>query len=231
MGKYMRKFNGIGEVAAMEMAHVGVRTRARALAMAASATRSKIGRRELKLSPSLMQLRSRRRPIVTPRNSVSPLNSGPPQMVSDDRCSSLISDNVTTSCCSSNASSEFTDEERCKVVDPEDDDRVRIETHCRERRENTPSSEMEAESGELESTARPLEANSPSEVTSEKSTVETSSEEMPSDAEIEEFFAAAEKVLEKQFTEKYNFDFTKFEPLEGRYEWVRVSHEEENKRP
>lgn len=81
---------------------------------------------------------------------------------------------------------------------------------------------------------------------------------MPSEAELDEFFAAAEKDLHKHFAEKYNslslspsffthlyllfskffseksiiihesaccnrynFDFAKEEPLEGRYEWVR----------
>ena len=70
---------------------------------------------------------------------------------------------------------------------------------------------------------------------------------MPSEAELDVFFAAAEKDLHKHFAEKYknslslpspffskfcithesaccnryNFDFAKEEPLEGRYEWVR----------
>ncbi|XP_059295219.1 cyclin-dependent kinase inhibitor 1-like isoform X3 [Lycium ferocissimum] len=45
---------------------------------------------------------------------------------------------------------------------------------------------------------------------------------MPSEVDqLDEFFAAAEKDLHKRFAEKYNFDFAKEEPLEGRYEWIR----------
>ncbi|XP_058187349.1 cyclin-dependent kinase inhibitor 1-like [Rhododendron vialii] len=217
MGKYMRKCGGIAEVAAVEMARVGVRTRARALAMAisAAANRRKIGGGVSKHSPSLVQLRIRRRPIATP------LNSGTQTSSDDHRSSGPRSDHVTTSCCSSNASSEVVTES-FKIVDPEGEI-VRIETHCRERRENTPSSEMEAESGELESTATLSKANSRSKATAKKWTVK-----IPSEAEIEEFFAAAESEVERRFREKYNFDLVNFVPLEGRYEWVRVGREEEN---
>lgn len=45
---------------------------------------------------------------------------------------------------------------------------------------------------------------------------------MPSMAELEEFFSVAENDLTQQFSNKYNFDFVKEEPLEGRYEWVPV---------
>ncbi|XP_073025211.1 uncharacterized protein [Primulina eburnea] len=41
-----------------------------------------------------------------------------------------------------------------------------------------------------------------------------------STAEIEEFFAAAEKYEQKRFAEKYNYDIAKDVPLEGKYEWV-----------
>ncbi|PWA90755.1 cyclin-dependent kinase inhibitor [Artemisia annua] len=44
----------------------------------------------------------------------------------------------------------------------------------------------------------------------------------PTAAEIDEFFAAAEKKEQKRFTEKYNYDFVNDVPLEGRYQWVRL---------
>ncbi|KAK4401639.1 Cyclin-dependent kinase inhibitor 7 [Sesamum angolense] len=47
-------------------------------------------------------------------------------------------------------------------------------------------------------------------------------ETMPSAAELEEFFAAAEKYEQKRFTEKYNYDIVKDVPLEGKYQWVRL---------
>ncbi|KAL3814214.1 hypothetical protein ACJIZ3_015482 [Penstemon smallii] len=47
-------------------------------------------------------------------------------------------------------------------------------------------------------------------------------EKMPSAAELEEFFAAAEKCEQKRFAEKYNYDVVKDVPLEGKYQWVRL---------
>ena len=51
---------------------------------------------------------------------------------------------------------------------------------------------------------------------------ERTPEKMPSEKEIEDFFAVRQKAIFKRFREKYNFDFEKEEPLEGRYEWVRI---------
>ncbi|KAA8531709.1 hypothetical protein F0562_006574 [Nyssa sinensis] len=218
----MSKCKGLGEILAMEVAQIGVRTRARALAMAAAssgtAKRRKVGGEELRFSPSLVQLTSRRRVVVAPENSVSPATSGNSgrQTVAKDRCSSPSSDHVPASCCSSNGSSELA-KERLKFVDLEEGsievDSLTYNFDCRERRETTPSSELQAESDDLESTAKPSEANS-----RRRSSVE----KMPSETELEEFFAAAEKDIQKQFAEKYNFDIVKEVPLEGRYEWVRV---------
>ncbi|THG09631.1 cyclin-dependent kinase inhibitor 5-like isoform X1 [Camellia sinensis] len=223
MGKYMRNCKGIVEIAVMEVAHVGVRTRARALSMAAAASsrtakKRKVSGGELRFSSSLVHLRSRRRVLVTPENSVSPATSENSERRSalNDRCSSPSSDTLPSSCCSSNASSHH-GEESFEIVDLENDS-VQIETStcdfdCRERRETTPSSELQAESGDLESTARPSEANSRR---------RSSAEKMPSETELEEFFAAAEKDIHKRFTEKYNYDIVKDVPLEGRYDWVRL---------
>ncbi|CAN4112227.1 unnamed protein product [Withania somnifera] len=49
-----------------------------------------------------------------------------------------------------------------------------------------------------------------------------STAKVPPEAEIEEFFAAAEKCEQKRFAEKYNYDIVKDVPLEGRYEWVSL---------
>ncbi|KAL3517795.1 hypothetical protein ACH5RR_020384 [Cinchona calisaya] len=48
-------------------------------------------------------------------------------------------------------------------------------------------------------------------------------ENMPSAAEIEEFFARVEQQQQRQFIEKYNFDVVNDVPLPGRYEWVRAN--------
>ncbi|KAM7265650.1 hypothetical protein ACFE04_003333 [Oxalis oulophora] len=46
---------------------------------------------------------------------------------------------------------------------------------------------------------------------------------MPSELEIDDFFAKAEKEIQQKFIQKYNFDIVKEQPLEGRYEWVKLS--------
>ncbi|KAF2293308.1 hypothetical protein GH714_000261 [Hevea brasiliensis] len=42
---------------------------------------------------------------------------------------------------------------------------------------------------------------------------------MPTQVEIDEFFAEAEKKEQKRFAEKYNYDVATDVPLEGRYQW------------
>ncbi|PWA83127.1 Cyclin-dependent kinase inhibitor [Artemisia annua] len=45
---------------------------------------------------------------------------------------------------------------------------------------------------------------------------------MPLAHEIEDFFARHEQAQQRRFADKYNFDIVNENPLEGRYEWVRV---------
>lgn len=213
----MRKLRaqGLTEIPVMEVARVGVRTRTRARAEAlAAATSSKLAKRrklecdEVKSFASYIQLRNRT--IDTGEKTSTENRCSSPGLELSDH------DRVSTSCCSSHGSSE-----RIEFVDLKDESGdVEAETStyygCRERRDATLSSELEAEAGEesdsLDSTAKPSsEANS-----RRRSTVEN----MPAKSEIEDFFAEAEKKLVKQFSQKYNFDFVKEEPMEGRYKWV-----------
>lgn len=218
----MRKCKRIGELAFEEVAEVGLRmTRARtaladatAEAMEATERKRKVGEGELEVSRSAVQLKSRRVAIV-PDNSASPATSA------NLSCASISSNHVLASCCSSNGLSEV-DKESFKFLDLEDENEVSAEevatstgdsVDFNESKEKTPSSELQSESGELESTERPHEASSRHRSQAEK---------MPSEAELEEFFAAAEKDLHKKFAHKYNYDIVKDEPLEGRYEWVQL---------
>lgn len=130
MGKYIRKCKGIGEVAVMEVAQVaGVRTRARALPMAAAADssgsvkRRKVGSgdEELRFALSCEQLENRRGLVISPENSVSEVpsgNFGRVAAAAEDQCSSPSSDRGSASCCSSNGSSELV-KERLKFADLE----------------------------------------------------------------------------------------------------------------
>ncbi|KAJ0096515.1 hypothetical protein Patl1_28720 [Pistacia atlantica] len=217
----------VAEIAVLEVAQVGVITAPAAEAMASAtsplAKKRKLNNEDLTLSSSCIDLTNRKISISS-------------KTASESQCSSpnLDHDHVSSSCCSSNGSSEEVNE-RTNFADLEDES-VEVETSayyiCRERpsinyallkpystyylrRETTPSSEVEAAlSEDLDSTAKPSsEANS-----HRRSTVE----KMPAESEIDEFFAEAEKKLLKQYSEKYNFDFVKETPTEGRYEWVRL---------
>ncbi|PIN07061.1 hypothetical protein CDL12_20378 [Handroanthus impetiginosus] len=207
MGRYLRKCKELEE---------GEVVMEKAVEKAAGRKR-KMGLGESQLSTSSVQLKTRRLDAVTPENSASSSSSR------NSTCESVTSDHVLASCCSSNGSSELA-KESSKFLDLEENDAtVDIfatlagdSLDCRDRRETTLLSEVQAEPGELESTARPRVSNSSRRSTAEK---------MPSEAEIEEFFAAAEKNFQKEFIKKYNYDIVKDQPLEGRYEWVQIQLE------
>ncbi|GAB2279669.1 hypothetical protein Dimus_014313 [Dionaea muscipula] len=224
----------------------GVRTRARALAMAAAAAAESsgtapdtrrirnFGEGELRYGDSLPssvdQLGRRRRAVigVGVENNLAISSGSVGSCVQEENCPSGVYDDddppLPASCSSSNAASIA---ELQLVMDPlaipdpeEDETAVLVDSKptnsiCRKRRETTPSTEYEAESGEgMDSTA--MRTSSESNNSRLRSTVQ----KMPSDFEIEEFFAAAEKDLQKRFIDKYNFDIVKDVPLEGRYQWV-----------
>ncbi|PON39811.1 Cyclin-dependent kinase inhibitor [Parasponia andersonii] len=234
---------GIAEIAVMEVAQVGVRTRARAtLAMAAASSGRAAKRRKISSNGELMklsttttttasfvELRSRRRVVIastTAENLVLPPSSTKEEERWCSSPSSIDDDQVQASCCSSNGSSELAhhddddiDQDRTKFLDLEDDESGEVETSTyyssRQRREMTPSSKLREESDEVDSTARPTVVDS-----SRRSVV--ADQKMPSEIELEEFFATAEKDIQKRFQEKYNYDIAKDTPLEGRYEWDRL---------
>ncbi|CAN4079647.1 unnamed protein product [Withania somnifera] len=129
-------------------------------------------------------------------------------------CKPAVSD-ALASCCADNESSDFT-KGNSKFVDL-DEDSVEIATsnsEFRESREAIRSSKFQVELHKLELTPRLQHAKS-------RKSRRSTEAKMPSEADLDEFFDAAEKDLHKQFAEKYNFDFAKEEPLEGRYKWVR----------
>lgn len=130
-------------------------------------------------------------------------------------CESSGSYGALGSCCSSNGSSSYL----AKVQGEENEVTVdqflgtsNGDTLNRRERSET-SSEIQVESGEMESTARPNKSNPRRRLTGEK---------MPSEDDLEEFFSSAEKNLQKRFIDKYNYDVVKDEPLEGRFEWVQI---------
>ncbi|XP_073127870.1 uncharacterized protein [Henckelia pumila] len=86
---------------------------------------------------------------------------------------------------------------------------------------STPTSELCGDSEEVSMESSTSKKKKPS-AKSRRDLAFPAAEKMPSAEEIEEFFKAAEKCDQKRFTEKYNYDFLKDVPLEGRYQWVRL---------
>ncbi|KAG8364269.1 hypothetical protein BUALT_Bualt19G0110700 [Buddleja alternifolia] len=92
-------------------------------------------------------------------------------------------------------------------------------------REVAPTSERFGDSEQLlmdSSSSTSKKKSSPEPASFRMKIAASAAEKMPTAAELEEFFAAAEKQEQKRFTEKYNYDIVKDVPLEGKYQWVRL---------
>ncbi|XP_074590886.1 uncharacterized protein LOC141846746 [Curcuma longa] len=213
MGRYVTKCGkGAGELAVMEATQVaGVTTRARALAIASAAADAASSvaavpkRRKAEMAPapselvqttSYIQLRSRRL-VMTGRRE-----DPPPSRNSLDSAFGSATAEKVASRSSSNASSDVDGE----IL--ESSNRNDIDSARRARREATHSSAARPEAGDLESTAR--------------MTTTTSARTTPTNAEIEEFFSAAERDQALRFADKYNYDVINDVPLNGRFRWVPI---------
>ncbi|KAI9180116.1 hypothetical protein LWI28_001368 [Acer negundo] len=86
-------------------------------------------------------------------------------------------------------------------------------------RETSPSSEICGDSEETSSMDHSPPKNQPPGF---RRRISPEGTKMPTSAEIEDFFTAAEKNEQKRFAEKYNYDIVKDVALEGRYQWVRL---------
>ncbi|KAK4367733.1 hypothetical protein RND71_011525 [Anisodus tanguticus] len=207
---YKCKSKGTGEVAIMEIA-VKMTREGENLEVAETKKRKKRDG-DMEISPTVARVRSTHSGVfVAPVSEVS--SNGNTVLSKPDMISNF--DDALASCLADNGSSDIT-KGSSKVVDL-DEDSVEIATtnsEFRESRETKLSSEFKVELHKLEySTRRPQHAKPRRRLFTEA--------KMPSETDLDEFFAAAERDLHKRFAEKYNFDFAKEEPLEGRYEWVR----------
>ncbi|XP_055804263.1 cyclin-dependent kinase inhibitor 7-like isoform X2 [Solanum dulcamara] len=169
----------------------------------------------VEMSPTAARVRSHSGVSVAPASFESPASefSSQGNTVSYKPAVSSNFDDGLPSCFGDNESSDVT-KGSSKFVDL-DEDGVEIATSYSEfrERETILSSKFKVELHKLESTPKPQHAKS-----CRRRLTET---KMPSEVDLDEFFAAAEKDLHKHFAEKYNFDFAKEEPLEGRYKWVK----------
>lgn len=150
---------------------------------------------DLEMLPTVACVRSHSEDILVAQESLVTPTS---ELSSPKENAALSSDfdDALASCCASNGSSKSLDLE---------EETVEIAT-------SKSKESIKAELRQMEPTTRAHHPKSRRRLTEEK---------MPSETDLEEFFAAAEKDILKRFTKKYNFDFVKEEPLEGHYEWVR----------
>ncbi|XP_073298345.1 cyclin-dependent kinase inhibitor 6-like [Primulina huaijiensis] len=152
---------------------------------------------ELPASPSF-QLKTRRLADAMPVNLPS------------STCESAGSYGALGSSCSSNGSSDLAKVQEEKDGVTVDQFLVTANGVTSDRRERSETSyEIQ-----VESMAMPNESTDPRRL--------FTCGEMPSYDDLEEFFSSAEKNLQKQFIDKYNYDVVKDEPLEGRFEWVQI---------
>ncbi|KAB1207103.1 Cyclin-dependent kinase inhibitor 7 [Morella rubra] len=196
-----------------------VRNCKRNAVLEASSTVSTVSkkRRIAGLSSSNAKLESTRSCVDSPENAVSPVNSEDFARVNAGvLCSSVCTDQLPASCCSSNESCEVV-RDSLKLMDLEAKSFETVDsTYINNKfsRETTPSSELCGDSDEMDSLAmKPSSANHRRSPPVAKT---------PPEEEIEEFFATAEKYEQKRFAEKYNYDIVKDMPLEGRYQWIRL---------
>lgn len=148
---------------------------------------------------SSFQLKTRRLADATPVNLPSSM------------CETAGSYGALGSSCSSNGSSDLAKVQEEKDEVTVDQFLVTSNGDTLDRRERSETScEIQ-----VESTARPNESTDPRRRFTDG--------KMPSDDDLEGFFSSAEKNLQKQFIDKYNYDVVKDEPSEGRFEWVQIN--------
>ncbi|CAL9082042.1 unnamed protein product [Musa textilis] len=208
MGKHLSKRRQIGELAVMEATKPkGARTRTRTRTARRLALAALDGRRISKKRKateeyhqiSNLELRSCS-VVLKPRIARSAANSG------GRRNSSPELSRISRS--SSDASSEAAE---TPFRSSEELDDATFFRRNGERKETTAWSNDGDATSDLEST---VEMGSRGRSTA----IAT-----PSDAELEEFFAGAERDLRRRFVERYNFDVVEDVPLAGRYEWIPLT--------
>ncbi|KAM0941909.1 putative cyclin-dependent kinase inhibitor domain-containing protein [Dioscorea sansibarensis] len=228
MGKYMKKAKALGGgVALMEVPHpspLGVCTRARTLALqrlqgpSASLPASSS-------SSSYLQLRSRRLHKVaspttklkeSPNPSTSTKSSGKvgpclrPRAMEQERCGGSRKEAVV---------SEASPESDALIEVSFGENVLDSEARNRNTRETTPCS-LIGDSATIRTPGSTTRAVSS--VAINRRNENSGCRHIPTALEMDEFFKEAEKVQQRTFTEKYNFDPVNDCPLPGRFEWVKL---------
>lgn len=196
----------------MDVTKIGVRTRVEALDMAKDSSgqtkRRKVEAEELALSSSSLT----HEPTNFCKFPQASISQEDAIAAENEIQHSNFSSDGGASCCSSNElSAEAATDHRLNSTDLEES--VAIEALSSTKYNTSESGETTPSNQQAGKTLQP-------ESTSVTSCHITTDKFVPSEAELEEFFAVAEKNLRKQFRDKYNYDISEDEPLSGRYEWV-----------
>ncbi|WVZ59265.1 hypothetical protein U9M48_009433 [Paspalum notatum var. saurae] len=202
MGKYMRKAKVSGEVAVMEVAAapLGVRTRARALALQ-RLQKQQAGQGEQKegAGGDYLELRSRR------------LEKLPPPPPSVRRFGGRKA--------AAAAAAAAPEEAEAEAEASFGENMLELEAMERSARETTPCSLINSET-----ISTPGSTTKPSRSSHRRvqAPVQTPVCIIPSTRELNEFFAAEQRRQQQAFIDKYNFDPVNDCPLPGRFEWVKL---------
>ncbi|KAG1361857.1 cyclin-dependent kinase inhibitor 4 [Cocos nucifera] len=225
MGKYMRKAKVSGEVAVMEVSaqsSLGVRTRARTLAL------QRLQKPSPPDSSSYLELRSRRLekpPPPAPKEDTAKPNN-PSHRTGAREANSGSVGSVSLRSCPNSDSKKGSVAPPVEVPEASLDAEVSfgenvLEVEARDRsvRETTPCSLIKDSEtiGTPGSTTRPTNSSA-----TNRRMQNPMRRSIPTTHEMEEFFAGAEQLQQRIFTEKYNFDPVNDHPLPGRYEWVKL---------
>ncbi|VVB09945.1 unnamed protein product [Arabis nemorensis] len=167
-------------------------------------------------SSTYMQLRSRRIVYFT---TVDDCRSENPSSVADNGASSSCEYSTTITSRRNVLVDEFIDLEEERDGDTETSTYQQRSTTKRKLFQNFRDKSMENPSSEMKESS---DCCCSGRIRTSEEMVKSTTEQ-PTETEIEDFFAEAEKQLQTKFTKKYNFDFEKEKPLEGRYEWVKLS--------
>ncbi|PIM98587.1 hypothetical protein CDL12_28930 [Handroanthus impetiginosus] len=239
MGKYIRKPKTSSDVGVMDVSQssLGVRTRAKTLALRRLQLYATADTSPQTPKPDYLELRSRRLekpPLLRQYLQNSRKTPVPKQgFVCRDKENPESKSSLEKPCSGSGFPIEPAKEEDgcfgrqrggCEIGDSEieaslGENNLDLDARERSTRESTPCS--------LIRTADAV--TTPGSSTKQRSTTVANQRaqnallrNVPTAREMEEFFAHAEQPQQRHFIEKYNFDIVNDVPLPGHYEWVRV---------
>ncbi|XP_050204304.1 cyclin-dependent kinase inhibitor 3-like [Mercurialis annua] len=220
MGKYMKKSKLTTDVTVVtESTALGVRTRAKTLALAAAADSSssfiQLRNRHIEKPPLKHAVQQKQQEKVSScsrmntRSSVEQEEERGDEIEGEEGCFGNKGEILGFKC----------EAEDFSVEVSFGDNYLDFESRERRTRESTPCDLIKD----------PDTVATPTSMTRQASSTETNrrvsnnmQRNIPTAHEMDEFFACAEQRHQNLFIEKYNFDVVNEMPLTGRYEWVQV---------